>query len=68
MNYFNEILNYPIIEFGSKIYNSEVVQTDKLIERIQRRITRMIIKRCFPKKYTTIPAYHIRCAILNLKH
>jgi hypothetical protein len=57
----------PVLEFGSPLYNSHTVNLDKLIERVQRRITRIIIKRCLPKKYFQPPPYHIRCALLDLQ-
>jgi hypothetical protein len=57
----------PVLEFGSPVYNSQTVNLEKLIERVQRRISRIIIKRCFPKKYIHPPAYHIRCALLDLQ-
>jgi hypothetical protein len=57
----------PVIEFGSPVYNSPTIHLEKSIERIQRRISRMIIKRRFPKKYPSPPSYHMRCGILGLQ-
>lgn len=57
----------PILEFSSSIWNTEARTMSDKAEKVQRLVTKMIIRRCFPKKYNIPPAYHIRCAILGLQ-
>ena len=56
----------PILEFASFAFNHYSVSLTQKIESVQRRITRMIIRRCFPNKYSVPPPYHDRLAILDL--
>jgi hypothetical protein len=55
-----------VLEFGSIIFNSQTISLDKKIETIQRKITRMIFRRCHPNQ-SVIPPYLFRCKALNLQ-
>ena len=57
----------PVLEFGSIFYNNSSVTVRDTLERVQRRITRMIVTRCFSRKYIVPPAYHIRLGLLSLE-
>ena len=55
----------PLVEFASFSFNSYSVSAEKNIESVQKRITRMIFRRCFPN--IEIPAYQNRLNKLNLQ-
>lgn len=55
----------PILEFASPVFNSDIIGNCNMIEAVQRRVTRAIIRRCF-KSYRIIPKYEKRLALLGL--
>jgi hypothetical protein len=56
----------PVLEYGSIIFNSQSLSLDNKIESTQRKITRMIFRRCHPN-LSVIPPYSFRCKALNLQ-
>ena len=57
----------PLLEFGSILFNQQSQNLSNTLESVQRKITRMIFKRCFPKDYPdSLPPYADRCKILQI--
>jgi hypothetical protein len=54
----------PLIDYGSSIYNSTSKQNLALIEKVQKRFTRLLFVRCFKYVYRDIPSYSERLQIL----
>jgi hypothetical protein len=57
----------PVLEFGSIITHKYSVRTDNNIESVQRKITRMIYRRCHLCLTPELPNYIERCKTLNLE-
>jgi len=56
----------PTLEFGTVIFNNQSKKLSKSLESVQRKITRMIFKRCLKITYENQPSYPERCKTLNL--
>ena len=56
----------PILEFSSSVFNTNLVKNIAKIESVQRRITKIIFRRCFNKLYPIPPSYEERLFILGL--
>src|SRR5882724_5367736 len=57
----------PVLEFGSIITYKHSVRTDNNLESVQRKITRMIYRRCKLSLTNDVPNYTERCKTLNLE-
>ena len=57
----------PILEFGSSVFNSNIVKNIEKLESVQKRITRLIFSRCLFRRYPCPPEYSRRLEILDLE-
>lgn len=56
----------PTLEFGTVIFNNQSHKLSNSLESVQRKITRMIFKRCLSKSHEFPPSYPDRCKTLKL--
>jgi hypothetical protein len=57
----------PVLEFGTQVFNSSIKKNCITIEQVQRRATKMIMKRCFKSIAAQNAPYHERLEILGLQ-